>query len=146
MLLRMMFLYGENNDNNLRELFNTHISKPIQYFSFNGNEYRGRGRLCHAIVKYHIEQHPDATIEELRKTFDTNAKYKKGHVYFVDSIESAEKVFNSQNIAGGNYYMSKNDQIKTNDGNVVVWGYWPDRFFKNFEKKLKDLNYDFKEK
>lgn len=142
-LLRMMFLYGdETNDENLNKLLKTSVSKPIQYFSFNGKKYRGRVSLCRAIVKDYIEnieKHRDVTIEELRKTFDTNAIYKKKHVYFVDSIENAKKVLNSKQVAGGNY-----DMITTEKGmKVMVWGYWPDRFYKDFEKKLKDLGYVF---
>lgn len=142
-LLRMMFLYGdETNDENLNKLLKTSVSKPIQYFSFNGKKYRGRVSLCRAIVKDYIEnieKHRDVTIEELRKTFDTNAIYKKKHVYFVDSIENAKKVLNSKQVAGGNY-----DMITTEKGmEVMVWGYWPDRFYKDFEKKLKDLGYVF---
>lgn len=142
-LLRMMFLYGdETNDENLNKLLKTSVSKPIQYYSFNGKKYRGRVSLCRAIVKDYIEnieKHRDVTIEELRKTFDTNAIYKKKHVYFVDSIENAKKVLNSKQVAGGNY-----DMITTEKGmEVMVWGYWPDRFYKDFEKKLKDLGYVF---
>lgn len=141
-LLRMMFLYGDESDENLKELLKTSVSKPIQYFSFNGKKYRGRVSLCRAIVKDYIEnieKHRDVTIEELRKTFDTNAIYKKKHVYFVDSIENAKKVLNSKQVAGGNY-----DMITTEKGmEVMVWGYWPDRFYKDFEKKLKDLGYVF---
>ena len=142
-LLRMMFLYGdETNDENLNKLLKTSVSKPIQYFSFNGKKYRGRVSLCRAIVKDYIEnieKHRDVTIEELRKTFDTNAIYKKKHVYFVDSIENAKKVLNSKHVAGGNY-----DMITTEKGmEVMVWDYWPDRFYKDFEKKLKDLGYVF---
>lgn len=142
-LLRMMFLYGdETNDENLNKLLKTSVSKPIQYFSFNGKKYRGRVSLCRAIVKDYIEnieKHRDVTIEELRKTFDTNAIYKKKHVYFVDSIENAKKVLNSKQVAGGNY-----DMITTEKGmEVMVWDYWPDRFYKDFEKKLKDLGYVF---
>ena len=139
----MMFLYGdETNDENLNKLLKTSVSKPIQYYSFNGKKYRGRVSLCRAIVKDYIEnieKHRDVTIEDLRKTFDTNAIYKKKHVYFVDSIENAKKVLNSKQVAGGNY-----DMITTEKGmEVMVWGYWPDRFYKDFEKKLKDLGYVF---
>lgn len=142
-LLRMMFLYGDKtNDENLNKLLKTSVSKPIQYYSFNGKKYRGRVSLCRAIVKDYIEnieKHRDVTIEELRKTFDTNAIYKKKHVYFVDSIENAKKVLNSKQVAGGNY-----DMITTEKGmEVMVWGYWPDCFYKDFEKKLKDLGYVF---
>ena len=142
-LLRMIFLYGDESDENLKELLKTSASKTIQNFYFKDKEYKGRGRLCHAIVKDYIENHRDITIEELRKTFDTNAMYKKKHVYFVDSIENAEKVLNSQNIAGGNYYTKEDEQIPTNEGNVVVWDYWPDRFYRNFENKIRSLGYNF---
>lgn len=142
-LLRMIFLYGDESDENLKELLKTSASKTIQNFYFKDKEYKGRGRLCHAIVKDYIENHRDITIEELRNTFDTNAMYKKKHVYFVDSIENAEKVLNSQNIAGGNYYTKEDEQIPTNEGNVVVWDYWPDRFYRNFENKIRSLGYNF---
>jgi len=53
------------------------------------------------------------------------------------------KVLNSQDIAGGNYYTKEDEQIPTNEGNVVVWGYWPDRFYRNFENKIRSLGYNF---
>lgn len=33
---------------------------------FNGQPYAVKGRLCHAVVKYYVEQNPNVTLEELK--------------------------------------------------------------------------------
>lgn len=45
-----------------------YTKKDYSKFLFRGNEYN-KGRLVNAVVKYHVEHHPDITFSELKKVF-----------------------------------------------------------------------------
>ena len=111
-------------------------SRTLEVNTFNGMEIKGKGRLCHAIVKSYVEQHPNITIAELKSVFNV----PKCEV--VESLEMALTVKDSSGKAGGDYYIKENDQIKTKEGLVVVWSYWPERFYAPFmEIVRKRLGY-----
>ena len=102
-------------------------------FQFNGQTYSVKGRLCHAIVKYYVEQHPNVTLKDLQKTFNSSANM------IVATPDMALTVKDSAGKAGGNYYMKEIDIITIKNGQVVVWNYWPERFFEPFMKQVKAL-------
>lgn len=130
-------------DNNLRLCeVKSHVKatgKSRSKFSFNGEVCASKGKLCHAMAKYYIEQNPDITHEELRKKFhiaDMNA---------IESVEEALKTKDSAGNPGGGYYMKEKDQIATKEGNVVVWNYWPERYFIGFMEITRRLGYTYEE-
>ena len=102
-------------------------------FQFNGQTYTVKGRLCHDIVKYYVEQNPNATLATLQKAFNTAT-----HM-IVATPEMALTVVNSDGKAGGDYYMKEADQIAIKKGKVVVWSYWPESYFKPFMEQVKAL-------
>ncbi len=104
-------------------------------FIFNGETYTVKGKLCHAIAKYYIEQNPDITISQLRETFNIK------NVNAVESVEEAIKTTDSSGTPGGSYYMKDADQIATKEGNVVVWNYWPERYYTPFMEIVEKLNF-----
>ena len=104
-------------------------------FIFNGETYTVKGKLCHAIAKYYIEQNPDITISQLRETFNIK------NVNVVESVEEAIKTTDSSGTPGGSYYMKDADQIATKEGNVVVWNYWPERYYNPFMEIVEKLNF-----
>ena len=104
-----------------------------QKFQFNGQTYTVKGRLCHDIVKYYVDQNPNATLATLQKAFNTTT-----HM-IVAIPEMALTVVNSDGIAGGDYYMKEADQIAIKKGKVVVWSYWPESYFKPFMEQVKVL-------
>ena len=108
-------------------------------YQFNGQTYTIKGRLCHDIVKYYVEQNPNATLEELQKAFNTPT-----HM-IVATPEMASTVVNSDGKAGGDYYMKEADQIAIKKGKVVVWSYWPESYFKPFMEKVKALGFEVTE-
>lgn len=105
-------------------------------YQFNGQTYSVKGRLCHDIVKYYVEQNPNATLEELQKAFNTPT-----HM-IVATPKMALTVVNSDGKAGGDYYMKEADQIAIKKGKVVVWSYWPENYFKPFMEQVKALGLD----
>ena len=114
------------------------MAEKVKYL-FNGQTYTIKGRLCHDIVKYYVEQNPNATLAALQKAFNTAT-----HM-IVATPEMALTVVNSDGKAGGDYYMKEADQIPIKDGKVVVWSYWPESFFKPFMEQVKALGYNVKE-
>ena len=108
-------------------------SRALEVNTFNGMEIKGKGRLCHAIVKNYVEQHPDVTLSELKSVFNV----PKCEV--VESLEVAMTIKDSAGKIGGDYYIKENDQIKTKEGKVVVWSYWPERFYAPFIEKVQKL-------
>ena len=104
-----------------------------QKYQFNGQTYTVKGRLCHDIVKYYVEQNPNATLAALQKAFNTAT-----HL-IVATPEMALTVVNSDGKAGGDYYMKEADQIAIKKGKVVVWSYWPESYFKPFMVQVKAL-------
>lgn len=105
-------------------------------FQFNGQTYTVKGRLCHDIVKYYVEQNPNATLTTLQKAFNTTT-----HM-IVATTEMALTIVNSDGKAGGDYYMKEADQISIKKGKVVVWSYWPESYFKPFMEQVKALGLD----
>lgn len=108
-------------------------SRTLEVNTFNGKEIKGKGRLCLAIVKNYVEQHPDITLDELKSVFNV----PKCEV--VESLEMAMTIKDSAGKAGGDYYIKENDQIKTKEEVVVVWSYWPERFYLPFMEKVQKL-------
>lgn len=108
--------------------------RPI--FVFNGQTYNIKGRLCHAIVKRFVEQNPKATLITLQKAFNTNVRM------FVATPEMASTIKDSSGKAGGDYYMNEEDRIGISGGEVVVWKYWPEKYFNPFMECVKALGFD----
>lgn len=110
-------------------------TRALDVNTFNGIEIKGKGRLCHAIVKDYVEKHPDATLAELKSIFNVPKCDT-----IVELFEVAMTIKDSSGKAGGCHYIKANDQIKTKDGVVVVWSYWPERYYtpfmENVQKKL----------
>ena len=102
-------------------------------FQFNGQTYSSKGRLCHDIVKYYVEQNPNATLAALQKVFNIGTRI------IVATPEMALTVVNSDGKSGGDYYMKEADQIALKGGKVVVWSYWPESYFKPFMEQVKAL-------
>ena len=114
------------------------MAEKVKYL-FNGQTYTIKGRLCHDIVKYYVEQNPNATLAALQKAFNTAT-----HM-IVATPEMALTVFTSDGKAGGDYYMKDEDQIAIKNGKIVVWSYWPESYFKPFMEQVKALGYEVTE-
>ena len=99
-------------------------------FQFNGQTYSVKGRLCHDIVKYYVEQNPNVTLAALQKAFNTATRM------IVATPEMALTVKNSDGKPGGDYYMKEEDRIAIKKGEVVVW---PERYFEPFMEQVKVL-------
>ena len=98
-------------------------------------DYKSKGKLCHTIVKTYVEQHPDVTLAQLKQAFNV----PKCEV--VESLAVALTIKDSTGKVGGDYYIKENDQLKAKDGMVVVWSYWPERFYNPFMEQVKTLGY-----
>jgi len=110
-------------------------SRALEVNTFNGKEIKGKGRLCLAIVTDYVEKHPDVTLSELKSVFNV----PKCEV--VESLEIAMTIKDSAGKAGGDYYIKANDQIKTKEGMIVVWSYWPERYYLPFMENVRKLGY-----
>jgi len=120
----------------ISELLNIKGNKN-QKFLFDGQTYEVKARLCHAVIKYYVEKHQEATIDDLQKVFNTKVKNEDK---VVATLEEALQTQDSNKKAGGNYFMKKEDRILLKNNNVVVWNYWPDRFFVPFMENVRSLN------
>lgn len=146
-----------NDDTNLGEIINATIAmsavtnlkafdgpininkkaQPRQTSTFNGVEYKGKGRLCQAILKYHIEQNPDLTIEQLKEMFKIKGEY------MLLPLSEALKKTDSSGKPAGDYYHKEEDIINTKDEKIVIWSYWPERYYLPFMEIVKKLGYKF---
>lgn len=146
-----------NDDTNLGEIINATIAmsavtnikafdgpininkkaQPRQASTFNGVEYKGKGRLCQAILKYHIEQNPDLTIEQLKEMFKIKGEY------MLLPLSEALKTTDSSGKQAGSYYHKEEDIINTKDEKIVIWNYWPERYYLPFMEIVKELGYKF---
>lgn len=107
-------------------------------YRFGGKEYKKKTDLVQAVVHQYIEEHNVTTIEELKQVFDI--RVKQG-VPMVLSLEDAMKTKDSAGKAGGNFVVGEDMQIALKKKGflgiktgvkVVVWNYWPEKFFNNF--------------
>ena len=107
-------------------------------YVFKGVDYKKKTDLVQAVVHDYIDTHNITTIEELKQVFDV--RVKKG-ILMVLSLEDAMKTTNSAGEAGGNFAISEEMQIPLKKKGflgiktgvkVVVWKYWPERFFDSF--------------
>lgn len=117
-------------------------NRNTKTYLFNGQTFSVKGRLCHAIVKCYAEQHKDFAVSDLQSVFRTPVKNDDK---IVTLVQEAQKTKDSSGKEGGNYYMKQEDWIPVKDGNVVVWSYWPDRFFLPFKECVKVLGYVIEE-
>ena len=102
-------------------------------YQFNGQTYSVKGRLCHAIVKFYAESNPNATLKDVQDAFNLS------NVKVVVTPDVAMATTDSSGKAGGNYYMKEEDRIAIKKGEVVVWSYWPERYFEPFIEQVKAL-------
>lgn len=109
-------------------------SRTLEINTFNGKEIKGKGRLCLAIVKNYVEQHPDVTLAELKSIFNVPKCD-----CIVESLDVAMTITDSSGKAGGDHYTKESDQIKTKEGPIVVWSYWPERYYVPFMEKIQKL-------
>ena len=114
-------------------------------YRFGGKEYKKKTDLVQAVVHQYIEEHDITTIEELKQVFDV--RVKQG-IPMVLSLDDAMKVKSSDGKAGGNFAVGEDMQIELKKKGflgiktgvkVVVWKYWPDRFFIGFLDLCKRL-------
>ena len=139
-MIRMILDTGLNirypdKSKEIGEVLNIKGNKSQKYL-FDGHVYEVKGRLCHAVVKYYVEQQ-ETTVEDLQGVFYTKVKNDDK---IVATIDEAKKTQDSSGKIGGNYYMKESERIRVKDNDVVVWNYWPDRFFVPFMKCVKSLN------
>ena len=111
-------------------------SRALEVNTFNGKEIKGKGRLCLAIVKDYVEKHPDVTLAELKSVFNVP---KCDNI--VESLAVAMTITDSSGKAGGDHYIKEADQIDTKEGKVVVWSYWPERYYLPFMENVRKLGY-----
>ena len=90
-------------------------------------DYKSKGKLCHTIVKTYVEQHPDVTLAQLKQAFNVPKCD-----CIVESLDVAMTMTDSSGKLGGNHYVKEAEQIKINEGIVVVWNYWPERYYPDF--------------
>lgn len=107
-------------------------------YRFGGKEYKKKTDLVQTVVHQYIEEHDVTTIEELKQVFDI--RVKQG-VPMLLSLEDAMKTKDSAGKAGGNFAVGEDMQIALKKKGflgiktgvkVVVWKYWPERFFDSF--------------
>lgn len=103
---------------------------------FKLEEYKSKGKLCHAIVKTYVEQHPDVTLAQLKQVFNVPKCDT-----IVESLEKAMTMTDSSGKAGGCHYIKEAEQIKINEGIVVVWSYWPERYYPDFIANAKKAGF-----
>lgn len=107
-------------------------------YRFDGKEYKKKTDLVQAVVHHYIDEHDITTIEELKQVFDI--RVKQG-IPMVLSLNDAMKVKSSDGKAGGNFAVGEDMQIALKKKGflgiktgvkVVVWNYWPEKYFNNF--------------
>ena len=109
-------------------------SRALEVNTFNGKEIKGKGRLCLAIVKKYVDEHPDVTLAELKSIFNV----PKCDV-IVELLDVAMTIKDSSGKAGGDHYIKDADQITIKEGKVVVWSYWPERYYLPFMENVRRL-------
>lgn len=109
-------------------------SRALEVNKFDGKEIKGKGRLCLEIVKKYVDEHPEVTLAELKTVFNVP---KCDAV--VESLEKAMTMTDSSGKAGGCHYIKENDQIIIKEGKIVVWSYWPERYYAPFMDNVKKL-------
>lgn len=109
-------------------------SRALEVNKFDGKEIKGKGRLCLEIVKKYVDEHPEVTLAELKTVFNVP---KCDAV--VESLEKAMTMTDSSGKAGGCHYIKENDQIIIKEGIIVVWSYWPERYYAPFMDNVKKL-------
>lgn len=128
---------AESNADETEEAEAAEKKEKVVYV-FKGVDYKKKTDLVQAVVHDYIDTHDVTTIEELKQVFDV--RVKKG-IPMVLSLDDALKTTNSAGEAGGSFAISEDMQIDMKKKGflgiktgvkVVVWRYWPERFFDSF--------------
>ena len=112
-------------------------------YLYNGNAYAHRSKLVLDVVRDYVAAHPDATLESLLAVFNVKVKFNQPMIM---TVGDALKTQNSAGIPAGNFSMNDDQRILLPTENrrrkeVVVWKYWPDRFFNGFLQAAASQNY-----
>lgn len=102
-------------------------------------EVKGKGNTVLEIVKQYVAHNPSVTSAGLKRVFNTLTLLRGGQVI----TSKADALNDTANIDdnGCNYFL-KDIIMLHNDEEVVVWCYWPDKFFQPFlEMVQRDLGY-----
>lgn len=113
-------------------------------YSFDGNHKLGKGRLVLEVVKYYCQEHPNCTLEDLKKAFPNKlAKNKtKGVLDLEKNIGSKDKGANGE---PKRYYVDDPITLSTGE-NILVSSQWEISHMKNFIDHCKNqLGYDIQE-
>jgi len=148
--LQLIFKYNGITSNEytkawsvLLELATSHV---LSVYRFDGKDIKGKSSLANAIIRKYAEN-PQVTLESLHNMFDKTKGLEKllrgGHV--IDEYNIAKTITDEKDNGGGNYNMK--DVIRLTDGtDIVVWKYWPSRYFNPFMKVVKnEMKYDVRE-
>ena len=111
------------------------VNKSV--FIFNGETYKVKGKLCCAIVRHYVENNPNVTLAMLQRVFNVGQQEK-----MLLTLDEAMQTPDWEGKMGKNYYVKQEDQIALKEGAVVVWNYWPVKFFEPFMQIAKDLGYE----
>lgn len=102
-------------------------------------EVKGKGNTVLEIVRQYVAHNPSVTSTGLKRVFNTLTLLRGGQVITlkVDALNDTANIDDN----GCNYFLK--DIITLNNGEeVVVWCYWPDKFFQPFlEMVQRDLGY-----
>ena len=95
------------------------------------------------IVKHYVKCNPSVTAAGLKKMFNGMDLLRGGQV--ITMRAEAEKDTANIEDNGCNYFLK--DPIKLSNGEeIIVWCYWPDKFFQPFcEMVRRDLGYVMEE-
>lgn len=104
-------------------------------FLFEGKEIKGKNKLVREIVLHYISQNPDTSLSQLYKTFNTETLLWGANV--VETYDDVMKLLKTIKNEKKESFFDEEDPIAFGNEKLVLWNYWPDRYFVPFIDMVK---------
>jgi hypothetical protein len=110
-------------------------TKDTSKYSFDG-AVLGKGRLVLAIIKRHVESHPQITYSELEKIFPKSCQGSSG---VFSTVEVANEIY--ANSGRKRHFLNPEEVIQLSDSSIAISSQWGIGNIEKFVKQAEQIGY-----
>ena len=135
---RLLNHYEGNTQDRTTKQTSSHRRRDTTKYIFNGETY-GKGRLVLAVIKKHITDDPQITLQNLQADFPKELQYP-GSIGVINKLEYVETKFSEH--SNKRHYIKPDELIKIEGGVIAVCTQWGIDNIENFIAQAKKLGHE----